>query len=116
MQKFRHSYLIISANFDLEPVLKDYLIRYPDGDYSEYRIVFTVKGEHFEGNHSYIVILTLNKIGRKQVSFDEFLDAYCKLNNVQAFGNQVGSIFPNIQDVGKRGSIGNLYGKLPGVK
>jgi hypothetical protein len=98
MLAFKHSFMVVTTDFDLEPVLEKYLETYPNGGVEGYNIVFQVEGEHQEGHKSYIIVFTLRQHPPKEYAprFDEYLSSYCRVNNGVAFVNPSNSVLPKI--------------------
>jgi hypothetical protein len=94
----RHSYMIITTDFELEPVLEQYFATYPAGEYTDHTIVFKAEGEHYPGDRSYIVVFTLNPVKPRadRVTFRQFLDSYCTVNNLVACAGALNSALPQM--------------------
>jgi hypothetical protein len=106
---FRHSFMAISTDFELEPVLEQYFRTYPDSDRVNYQIVYKTENEHFEGTKSYLVVFELSEnVIKPRISLHEFIDSYCKLNNLMAVCDPRDSIFPKMSLRSKGGTyLGN---------
>ena len=110
-----HSYMVVTTTFELEPVLDDYIKRYPRGQHEGYQIVFRTENEHAEAEFSYIVVFK-RYTGMKEshVDFDEFLKSYCKVNNCAAIASETSHILPKFGMGPKYGpGRGRLFGTPP---
>lgn len=85
----------ITTEFDLEPVLQAYFQKYPNGRYEGFTVVFKTENEHAEGEKSYIVVFNRRSGTRvDRISFRDFLDSYCKVNNLVAVAEFIEHILP----------------------
>src|SRR5260221_14625891 len=75
-----HSHMIISTNFELEPLLDDYDKAYPNISFSGYQIVYKSENEWPDTPHTYIVIFSVPTPRKSGVSFWEYLGAYAKIH------------------------------------
>ena len=98
----KHAFMVISTNFDLEPVLKQYVETYPEGDLQNYQIVFKTEGEHQPESKSYIIVYE-HSPGRKNARFSEFLKSYCTVHKLAAVANPMSHVFPDV--AGRHGHI-----------
>lgn len=73
-------HLVIATDFEIEPVIEQYLATYPDSLPREYEIVYRTRNEHVEGDYCYIIVYQYTTQG-KVVKLDEFLKSYCVTNN-----------------------------------
>jgi hypothetical protein len=93
---FKHTYMVISTNFELEPLLDNYLEAYPSGEFSAYQVVFTAENERPDTPYSYIVVLDYNQ-GTKP-RFSEYLGAWCTLNRgKKAVAASLNHVFPEMK-------------------
>ena len=96
---YKHTYMVITTTFALEPLLNQYRDTYPNGDYEKYQVVFKSEGEWKDraGEFTYIVVFTPNpKKQPHEVSFQDFIGSYCKLNKQAAIAGPMGNIFPYV--------------------
>lgn len=98
-RQFRHAYSVITANFEIEPVISDYFSKYPINEYTDYQIVFKTIDEHADGKFTYIIVFGWNS-GAKEthVTFYEFLKSHCVRNNLVAVMNPSSNILARIGD------------------
>src|SRR5258708_37289454 len=54
-----HSHMIVSTNFELEPLLTDYAKGYPNVSFADYRIVYKGENEWPDTPYTYIVVFRL---------------------------------------------------------
>jgi len=54
---FKHIIVEITADFEIEPIIDDYLKKYPNDDYANYKVLFKVQDEHDIGEFSYLILL-----------------------------------------------------------
>ncbi|MDX2078509.1 MAG: hypothetical protein SFZ02_18905 [bacterium] len=108
---FKMSFMTLSTNFDIEPVLADYVKTYPEQADTNYRIVFKTENEFVEGSKSYIIVYDYSYLRHNKNSphWGEFLQSHCILNNLVAVIGTSGHVFPNISDKDRHGTH---YGKL----
>jgi hypothetical protein len=107
----QHSYMVITTNFVLEPILDQYLAAYPEQEFQSYSVVFKQENEQ---TTSYIVVFVLTSPKGKIMRFAEFLDAYCKLNNKVAVASQVNNVFPDFKHAQQQQS--HVFGNLKYLK
>lgn len=94
---FKHAYSIITANFELEPVIADYFNKYPLNQYTDYQIVFKTLDEYAEGEFTYIVVFGWSGEPREtRVKFEDFLKSHCVRNNLVATMNPSSSVLAKI--------------------
>lgn len=98
---FRHSFMALTTDFELEPILDEYLATYPEGEIDHYIIAFKTEGEHRPGHFSYIVVFELKKAVSQVPRFTEFLNTYCKNNNQVAFASLINHILPKLDAYGR---------------
>lgn len=109
---FKYSYAVLSTNFDLEPVLSDYLATYPNGKIESYQVVFKTENEHHEGTKSYIVVFTLKDRQEYAPDFGSFLEAYCKLHDKYAVAAAMNNVLPNKSLTTARPNPYHVYGQI----
>jgi len=108
----KHSHMVITTEFVLEPILDKYLATYPSGQYKSYKVVFRTENEHQEGQISYIVVFELNKEKKTdRLTFQEFLDSHCKVNNLVAVASVTNNVLPQME---RRG--GYIFGNAEKLK
>jgi hypothetical protein len=98
---FRHSFMALTTDFELEPILDEYLAAYPEGEIDHYLIAFKTEGEHRAGHFSYIVVFELKKAAAQVPRFTEFLNTYCKNHNQVAFASLINHILPKLDAYGR---------------
>lgn len=107
---FKYAVMMISTNFELEPVLKQYFDTYPDStELHNYQIIFKTEGEHHPDSKSYL-ILHEQWQGQRGMAprLAEFLKSYCTFNNLVAVAHSMGSVMP---DVSGRVRAGLVFGR-----
>jgi len=78
----------VRTEFELEPLLEQYVRTYPDGDITKYEIPNNAVDEQ-PGDHLYLIICFHNHQAKpRETRFEQFLDAFCKLNNKLASINK----------------------------
>jgi hypothetical protein len=107
MMAFKHAFTVISTNFDLEPVLEEYLKTYPEGDLQNYRIVFKTEGEHHPESRSYIIVYEHKPGSKSRPHVGDFLKSYCTVHNLSAVANPLNHVFPDIS--GRHGHVLSRY-------
>ncbi len=95
---FKHSYMVITTNFELEPVLDSYLKTYPNGDFSTYQVMFKSLNERAEGEISYIIVLEPKQGEIRDVKFHHFLKSHCTLHRLTASASILNNVFPTLSD------------------
>ena len=101
----------LRTEFELEPLLKQYLETYPDGSLKQYEIVFKDTDEE-TGDFLYIMLHYYNKDRTPRVvDLERFLDAHCKLHNKLCAFNR--TAFPPRFDSHHQGGriLGNREGR-----
>jgi hypothetical protein len=94
---FKHSYMVVTTDFQLEPVLQQYQKTYPNGQFTSFDIVFKTENEHGEGQWTYIVVFVPSKPTPREIpSFSDFLKSYCTLEDKTAVASIVNSVFPRL--------------------
>jgi hypothetical protein len=94
----KHSYMVITTNFELEPVLEMYVQQYPKIGFDSYHVVFKSENEHGDGGAAYIVVFSVSTIKGKRPEFGEFLKSYCTLNTKRAVATTISSVFPKLDN------------------
>ena len=103
---FNHTFMVISTNFELEPLLASYLATYPDKSYSEYRVVYKVENERPDTPYSYIVVFTMGKFeGGLRVSFRDYLNSWCIVNRKKATAADIDTVLPELNPKGNPGYV-----------
>jgi hypothetical protein len=83
---------MLRTEFELEPILEQYIQTYLDGSSWPYQIVFKDRDEK-TNDFLYAVLFFSNpKHSQKGLTFEHFLEAYCKLHNQVAAIND--AFFP----------------------
>lgn len=94
---FRHAYMVISTDFEIEPVIEQYLATYPDFQPREYKIVSKLQNERVEGDYSYIIIYEFVRVEKRQhPNLSDYIKSYCEVNDKVANLVNMGSVFPDI--------------------
>lgn len=104
---FKHSYMVVTANFELEPVMDQFLATYPEKEFAEYQVVFKTTDEYASGEYSYIVVFKHQPSTGARPSFEDFLASYCTVNDLTAVASVRGSVLPKLEERG-----GRLYGRI----
>ena len=93
----RHTYLVVTTNFDLTDVLRQFMETYPNGAIEHSQIVFQSEKDTETSETSYIIVFTRNTAqkGNSSVSFWEYIGAYCKLKDCYAIAASAEHIFPS---------------------
>lgn len=94
---FKHSYMVVTTDFDLEPLVDQFRATYPDNKVESIQIAFKTENEHQEGDRSYIIVLTRKDSGSSRPSFWDFIGAYCKLHDKSAAASVTDNIFPQLE-------------------
>jgi 3,4-dihydroxy-2-butanone 4-phosphate synthase len=95
MASFTHGYMLLATDFELEPVIEQYLATYPDAQPREYDIVCKLRNERHEGDYCYIVVYK-HVTGHSRPNLNEFIKAYCELNDKVANVEKPGNVFPEL--------------------
>lgn len=106
---FKHSYMVITTNFELEPVLDQFFETYPQNAYERYQVVYKTLDEHAPGEISYIIVFELSRLKGRVPRFSEFLKAYCMLNAKTAVAQVTNSVLPRLDSTLGRGHV---FGEL----
>src|SRR5689334_19493080 len=97
MSGFKHAYMVLATDFELEPVIEQYLKTYPDSEPKEYQIVCRLQNERHEEDFCYIVVYK-HFTGKPRVKLHEFIKSYCEVHDKVARISGGGSVFPDIAD------------------
>lgn len=97
MAPFKHSHMILSTNFELEPVIEEYLQVYPEAQPRRYDIACKLRDERHEGDYAYIIVFEY-ATGRQTPSLGDYLKSYCTLHDKLVAGNASGHVFPDIAE------------------
>jgi hypothetical protein len=93
---FKHTYMVISTNFELEPLLDSYLETYPNGEFSAYQVVYKAQNERPDTPYSYIVVLERGQGNKPR--FAEYLRAWCTVNRgKKAVAASLNHVFPDMK-------------------
>lgn len=95
MTPFKHAYMVLATDFELEPVIDQYVATYPDAEPRNYRIVCKLQNERHEGDYCYIIVYE-HVAGRKNVSLTDYIQSYCQLHNKVAAVQVGGHVFPDL--------------------
>jgi hypothetical protein len=99
----KHSFMVITTTFELEPVLVDYFEKYPEGRYDSYKIVFQTQDDQDEGTFSYIIVFEYNTARPgARVDLSEYIKSYCTVNKQKATASQLNNILPRIGEHGHK--------------
>ncbi len=96
MSSFKHAHIIVSTDFELEPVIEQYLATYPEAQPRKYDIVCKLRNERHEGDYCYIIVYQ-HHVGRQTPSLDEYLKSYCALHDEVVAGSVGGHVFPELE-------------------
>ena len=102
---------MLRTEFELEPLLEQYLKTYPNGDLKQYEIVFKDTDEE-TGDFLYIMLYYYNQDRTPRVTdLEKFLDAHCNLHNKLGAFNLLA--FPPRFDSHHKGwrNLGNREGR-----
>ena len=107
----KHSYMVITSNFELEPVINQFFETYPKNKFESYQVVYKTLGEYNDDEFTYIIVFQLppQPIGRLP-HFSDFLRAYCTLNAKTAVAATISNVFPRLDR--RHGSSGHVFGEL----
>lgn len=93
-----HSHMIISTNFEMEPLLADYAKAYPNVNFSDYRIVFKAENEWPNTPYTYIIVFSIPSQKAKGIDFWIYLDAWVKLHpGNKAVASAVNDVLPQLK-------------------
>lgn len=109
MANFKYAFTVVSTNFDLEPVLQQYVDTYPHADLRNYQIAFKTEGEHQAESKSYIIVHEYIPGRSPSPTLYEFLKSYCTVNNLVAVLDPSSHVLPDI--AGRHGHILGRYEK-----
>lgn len=97
---FKHSHMIISTNFELEPLLASYASTYPNIGFADYNIVFKSENERPNTPYTYIVVFTPVAQRQHGTTFQEYVEAWCKVNRKKAAASVMDNVFPELEPSG----------------
>jgi hypothetical protein len=107
----KHSYMVITSNFELEPVINQFFETYPKNEYESFQVVYKTLGEYNDNEFTYMIVFQLPPQPRGRVPhFSDFLRAYCTLNAKTAVAANVSNVFPGLDS--KHGRGGHIFGEL----
>lgn len=92
---FKHAYMVLATDFELEPVIEQYLATYPESQPRKYDVVCRLQDERREGDYCYIIVYEYSP-ERFRPELQEYIKAYCKLHNKVANIAVGGNVFPEI--------------------
>lgn len=93
-----YSYSALSTDFELEPVLEQYLETYPGGEFQSYEIIFKTEIQDEGGGYAYILVCKLNPPPHGDtIGFLDFLTSYCKVNDKFAVAGALNSVIPTLK-------------------
>jgi nucleoid-associated protein YgaU len=95
MTPFKHAYMLLATDFELEPVIEQYLATYPDVQPRKYEVIYKLKNERHQGDYCYIIVYEY-VTGRQTISLVDFIKAYCELNDKVANIEKSGNVFPDL--------------------
>lgn len=95
MTPFKHAYIVLATDFELEPVIEQYLTTYPEAQPRQYDVVCKLPDERHQGDYAYIVVYEHVTPGHRP-TLVEFIKAYCELHNKVAAVEKSGSTFPDL--------------------
>lgn len=95
-------YMVLATDFELEPIIEQYLKTYPDVKPSKYEVLYKIQNERQDGDFCYI-LLWEGPRQRDQYQLAEYIKAYCELNDKVANIEVGGTSFPDLA----RGKLGN---------
>ena len=75
-----HIFMVLSTNFEVEPVLDTYLATYPDGLIQRYEVIFKEQNVRPGIPYSYIILLPEPNFKSQNIDFWEYVDAWTKLH------------------------------------
>jgi hypothetical protein len=92
-----HSYMMVSTNFELEPLLADYANLYPNIDFSSYQVVFKSQNEWPDTPFTYIVVFSPPPQYQYGLHFWDYVDAWIKLHpGSKAAASATNNVFPRL--------------------
>lgn len=94
MPPFKHTHIAIATDFELEPVIEQYLATYPDRLPRKYDVVYKLQNERHEGDYCYIIVYEYVP-GKTSPTLNDYIKAYCELNDKVA-RVEGGHTFPDI--------------------
>lgn len=93
---FKHGHMIVTTDFDLEPLVEHFHLTYPDNKVESTQIVFKAENEHQEGSKSYIIVFTFRDGGNSRPSFWDYIQAHCTCHDKVAVASVKSNIFPQL--------------------
>ena len=108
MVPFKHAYMLLATDFELEPVIEQYLLTYPEAQPRQYDIVCKLQNERQEGDYCYLIVYVY-VTGSFHPTLLDFIKSYCEVNNKVAKIEKGSNVFPDIA----KANYGNpqKYGK-----
>lgn len=95
MAPFKHAFMAIATDFELEPVIEQYLTTYPEIQPRQYNIVWKAQAERHAADYCYLIVYEYVP-GRIHPRLDDFIKAYCELHDRVAAINPSGHVFPDL--------------------
>jgi hypothetical protein len=87
--------MLLATDFELEPVIEQYLTTYPDAQPRRYDVVCKLQDERRIGDYCYIVVYG-HIAGKHIPGLVDFIKAYCEMNDKVANVVKGGNVFPDI--------------------
>jgi hypothetical protein len=115
----KHSFIAVTTNFELEPVLDQYLKTYPENEYANYEVAFKAQDTPEVGDYAYIVVFTMKERTRGDlVRLDDFLESFCKVNDKllisqHGFEQRFASARSLLANANPRSGGTRFFGRLP---
>lgn len=99
----KRSFGVFTTNFELEPVIDDFLATYPQAQFEGYEVVYRIEDEAHEGTYSYLIVWhnLPTKKRRRDVNFQKFLESHCIRNDKVAKAGVLSSGFPDFDHQSK---------------
>ena len=97
MTPFKHAYMLLATDFELEPIIEQYLATYTDVQPRKYDVVCKLQNERQAGDYCYIILYEYVG-GRQTPKLVDFIKAYCDLNHKVANIVKSSNVFPDVAD------------------
>ena len=88
---------MLATDFELEPVIEQYLTTYPNAQPRNYEVAVKLRNERREGDYCYILIYEYVP-GNHSPNLYDFIKAYCELNDKVAPIERKSGLFPDIAE------------------
>lgn len=95
MALFKHVYMILATDFELEPVIEQYLATYPEAKPRNYQVVCKLQDEQHKGDYCYIIVYKFMG-GRQKPNITEFIKSYCQVHDKVVTITQKNATFPDL--------------------